>query len=391
MTTPSPVPYPDLVEVHPGPALLRGLGDGPSLGAHRARYGDLPALDALLLRALVAEADVRGRGGAAFPFATKLDGVRKHASALKRPVVVVNLSEGEPASSKDSALALVRPHLVLDGAVAAARALKASAVHVVLPGERALPARQMTTAVGERRDDGVRISLHTAEPRFVAGQASAVLELLAGRRNLPVTTWQPAAFDGLDGRPTLLSNAETWAHVGLLVHRGAAAYRSHGTSAEPGTTLLTVTGPDGRPHVHEVEFGSRLRDVLPDDAAGGPVLLGGFHGAWATWHTVASARVSVLGMRSLGLPLGAGVVLAPGRDACPLEWTTRIVEHLAGQSARRCGPCFNGLPALATALRHLDAERVRTLCGLVERRGACAHPDGTVRLVRSLVGLGLVA
>ena len=392
MTAPSPVPYPDLVEVHPGPALLHGLGHGPSLGAHRARYGDLPEVDALVLRALTHEADVRGRGGAAFPFATKLDGVRKHSSPFNRPVVVVNLSEGEPASSKDSALALVRPHLVLDGAVATARALRASVVHVVLPGERALPARQMTTAVGERdeNEDGVAIELHTAEPRFVAGQASAVIELLSGRRNLPVTAWQPAAFDGLDGRPTLLSNAETWAHVGLLVLRGAAAYRARGNAAEPGTTLLTVTGPDGRPHVHEVEFGTRLREVLPGDAADGAVLLGGFHGAWATWPTAASARVSVPGMRSLGLPLGAGVVLAPGRDACPLSWTSRIVDHLAGQSARRCGPCFNGLPALASAVRALhdgsgpsaEAER---LAGLVAGRGACAHPDGTVRLVRSLL------
>lgn len=391
MTAPSPVPYPDLVEVHPGPALLHGLGHGPSLGAHRARYGDLPGVDVLTLRALAEEAGVRGRGGAAFPFHTKLDGVHRHSSWRKRPVVVVNLSEGEPASSKDSALALVRPHLVLDGAVAAARALRAGAVHVVLPGERVLPARQMTTAVGERHDDGVPIELHTAEPRFVAGQARAVIELLSGRRNLPVTAWQPEAFGGLDGRPTLLSNAETWAHVGLLVHRGGDAYRAHGTVAEPGTTLLTVTGPDGRPHVHEVPFGARLRDVLPADAVDGPVLLGGFHGAWATWPTAVNARVSVPGLRSLGLPLGAGVVLAPGPDACPLDWTTRIVEHLAGQSARRCGPCFNGLPALATALRGRDGARVRSLVGLVEKRGACAHPDGTARLVRSLVGLGLVA
>ena len=74
----------------------------------------------------------------------------------------MNLSEGEPACSKDSALALVRPHLVLDGAVATARALRATEVHVVLPGERALPARQMTTAVGER--DGRDASRSSCTP-----------------------------------------------------------------------------------------------------------------------------------------------------------------------------------------------------------------------------------
>ena len=67
----------------------------------------------------------------------------------------------------------------------------------------------------------------------------------------------------------------------------------------------------------------------------------------------------------------------------------RIVAYLAGQSARRCGPCLNGLPALAEAVSAIDdgtgTARVEQLAGLVERRGACAHPDGTVRLVRSLL------
>jgi len=65
-----------------------------------------------------------------------------------------------------------------------------------------------------------------------------------------------------------------------------------------------------------------------------------------------------------------------------------VVAYLAAQSAGRCGPCLNGLPALATAVAALDdgrgTRRVSDLATLVEGRGACAHPDGTVRLVRSL-------
>lgn len=216
-----------------------------------------------------------------------------------------------------------------------------------------------------------------------------MVELIAGRPNLPVTSWQPEAVSGVGGRPTLLSNAETWAHVALLMHSGVSAYRRFGTAAEPGTALLSVTTPGAVPHVHEVGYGARLRDVIPQSVAGAPVLIGGFHGSWATWDTLASVRVSVPGMRSLGVALGAGVVHAPGPDACPLAVTVRIIDFLASQSARRCGPCFNGLPALALALhRVLDGSgarsRVEQLASLVVRRGACAHPDGTVRLVRSL-------
>lgn len=388
MNTPSPVPFPDEIRVHPGPALLDGIERGPSLTAHRAQYGALPRLDAAALQDLVAAVALRGRGGAAFPFATKLEAVRERAGRTRRPVVVVNASEGEPASSKDHALALTRPHLVLDGAVTAAVALLAREVHVVLPGERPLAASRMRRAIAER-DDPVPIVEHTAAPRFVAGQARAVIELISGRPNLPVTAWAPEAMDGVGGRPTLLSNAETWAHVGLLAHRDVASYRRFGTPTEPGTALLTVTAAGALPQVHEVAYGARLRDVLPPSVAGAPALIGGFHGSWATWETLASVRVSVTGMRSIGLPLGAGVVHAPGPDACPLAVTVRITDHLASQSARRCGPCLNGLPALALALhRVLDGSggraRVEELSALVVRRGACAHPDGTVRLVRSL-------
>lgn len=380
----SPVPVPDDILVRPGPALLRGIADGPSLAAHRERYGALPRLTLSDLGALVGEVGLRGRGGAAFPFATKLAA----AAAGRRPVVVVNLAEGEPASSKDMALALTRPHLVLDGAYAAAAALGSRELHVVLPGDRAVAAERMRAALRER-PERLLVHEHTAAPRFVAGQARAVVELIESRPNLPVTAWRPEAVSGVQGRPTLLSNAETWAHVGLLALRGAAAYRRLGTPGEPGTTLLTVTAQGAVPQVHEVELGSRLRDVLPaDDGSSG--IIGGFHGSWATAETLSRARVSVPDLQALGIPLGAGVVLLPGPGACPLQLTSRIVDHLAGQSAGRCGPCLNGLPALAGALHGVvngseGTSRVEQLCGLVVRRGACAHPDGTARLVRSML------
>ncbi len=384
---PSPVPVPHHVHVLPGPALLAGLDVGAALAAHRERYGPLPHVELDILMDLVGRAGVRGRGGASFPFATKLAG----AARRRRPVVVVNLAEGEPASAKDSALALARPHLVLDGAVATARALRAREVHVVLPGERGETAWSMSEAVAERSDP-VTFRLHTAAGRFVAGQARAVIELMSGRPNLPVTAWTPESVSGHGGRPTLLSNAETWAQVGLLVLGGASAYRRLGTPIEPGTTLLTLSRPGAPPEVHEVAFGTPWTQVLRPLPAQAEVLVGGFHGTWTRWETLAGLHVSPTGMLAAGIPLGAGVVHVPGPTTCPLTFTSAVVDYLAGQSAGRCGPCFNGLPALARELRAVTygrdtAARVAELSDLVERRGACAHPDGTVRLVRSALAV----
>jgi len=367
-------------EVHEGLALLAGVAGGPSLAAHRAAYGEPSAPELGALLRLLDDVGLRGRGGAAFPFATKL---RAAATQPGRPVVVVNLSEGEPASSKDSALARTQPHLVLDGAVLTARALGARQVHVVLPGDRPLTVAAMEAAMAERRDQKVRLVRHEAAPRFVAGQARAVLELMAGRPNLPVTAWTPEAVSGHKRQPTLLSNAETWAHVGHLLLTGPP--RGLGTDDEPGTTLLTVRLPGERVAVREVEYGSPLAALLPEGDA--PVLLGGFHGTWVTARTARRLTISVPGMRAAGCSLGAGLVLAV--EDCPVVWTQRLTRYLAGQSAGRCGPCRNGLPALADAIEAIDdggsVGRVQELSGLVERRGACAHPDGTVRLVRSLL------
>ncbi|WP_395659448.1 NADH-ubiquinone oxidoreductase-F iron-sulfur binding region domain-containing protein [Nocardioides sp.] len=379
--TASPVPVSGAPRVLPGPALLSGVGGRADLAAHRAQYGSLPRLRLDDLLGSLARLRVRGRGGAAFPFETKL----RTAAAGRRPVVVVNLSEGEPASAKDCALATTRPHLVLDGAVVTARALGARELHVVVPAERPRVAASVLAALDER-DDRLTIVVHTAEARFVAGQARAVLELMGGRPNLPVTAWTPEAVSGHRGRPTLLSNAETWAQVGRLVLVGEERYAAHGTPEEPGTTLLTLSAPT--PAVVEVAFGTPWRDVLPDTWAGRPVLVGGFHGTWLRWEDLATGTVSVDAMRAAGTPLGAGVLVCPAE--CPVAFTARVVDYLASQSAGRCGPCFNGLPALATAVRAVaggtgPTDRVEELAALVTGRGACAHPDGTVRLVRSML------
>jgi NADH:ubiquinone oxidoreductase subunit F (NADH-binding) len=292
--------------------------------------------------------------------------------------VVVNLSEGEPASYKDTVLGLGRPHLVLDGAAVVARSLATREVHVVVPGGRPLVGDALRRAVDERRDRA-RFTLHEAEDWFVAGQAQAVLQLMSGRPNLPVTAWTPEALRGHRGRPTLLCNAETWAQVGARVLPATA-------SAAP-TTLLTWDG-EQRPLVSEVLDGSRWAEGLPLGDA--PLLVGGYHGAWTTTERLGLLPVDREEMKEAGVPLGAGTVLPLGAGECPVTMTARITAYLASQTAGRCGPCLNGLPALASAVDAVASgvggvDRVERLRQLVTGRGACAHPDGTARLVGSLV------
>lgn len=371
-----------LIDVAPGPWLLSS--PHPDLATHRGRFGPLPMLSADQLADLTSRHDVLGRGGAGFPFGVKLRAVA--AGRARRRHLVVNVSEGEPASAKDVALAATSPHLVLDGAAMAAAALGVRTVHLVVPQEHPFVTHALNAAISEREADvgrSVRWRLHQATPRFVAGESSAVIELIEGRANLPVTSWQRAAVKGLHGQPTLLCNAETFAQVAALVLAGDQV---PGTADEPGTRLLSVTRGH-RIHVQEVAHGTPWSSVLSRAELNGPVLVGGYHGQWAAPGALNDAFVSAASMRAHGLALGAGIVLPLPEGSCGLTYSVQVAQYLADQSAGRCGPCVNGLPALAVAFADLAAGRqgadVDALFDLVHGRGACSHPDGTVRLVSS--------
>jgi NADH:ubiquinone oxidoreductase subunit F (NADH-binding) len=200
---------------------------------------------------------------------------------------------------------------------------------------------------------------------------------------------------GVDGRPTLVQNAETVAHLGLIAAHGPEWFRSLGTADEPGTALVTVSGAVARPAVVEAAFGARLTDIVA--RAGGAVeplqavLLGGYFGTWVPAGAAMAAPYSRAGLAPLGASPGAGVVVALPVSACPLVETARVLGWFAGESAGQCGPCVFGLRALADTTMALargdaradDVARLRRWAGEIEGRGACRHPDGATGLLRS--------
>jgi NADH:ubiquinone oxidoreductase subunit F (NADH-binding) len=388
----APAGYSAQIAVLEGPRLLSGVAQGPGLDAHRVSWQAPPMRPAASLIADLRKVRLLGRGGAMFPFARKLTTAIE--SGRKREIVV-NAVESEPASAKDSALMATSPHLVLDGAEIVAHALKARTVRIIVSTDRPAVAEAVRRAVAEREStrSSVRLRVYEADGGFVAGQRQAVIELIEGRENLPVTAWQPEAETGAFGRPTVLSNAETYAHVAALVALGPGTFGRAGTLNEPGTTLLTVAGDGPGGVVLEVPLGERLAVVLHRCGyeVEMPALVGGYHGTWVPAAEVSRRRLSREDLATVGATLGCGVVLPLGPDSCPVLLTAQIVEYLAAGNSRRCGPCTKGLPALAEAVTSLAAgggtaarERITTVSDLVRDRGACSHPDGTVRLVASL-------
>ncbi|MER5434095.1 NADH-ubiquinone oxidoreductase-F iron-sulfur binding region domain-containing protein [Streptomyces sp. NPDC002588] len=363
---------------------------------HLRRYGPPPTGDrgSLPLVEAAAAAGLTGRGGAGFPTARKLGAV---AARRGRRVVVVNAMESEPPSRKDQFLIAVAPHLVLDGAVLAATAVGADTVHVCLPRGRADRYRRLSAAVDERRRarvDQVRLCLHALPHFYVSSESTSLVRWLNGGPARPQGGPPRTHERGVGRRPTLVHNAETLAHLALIARYGPAWFRQAGTPDEPGTLLVTVSGAARAPAVLEVALGTPLATVL--DQAGGvtqplrAVLLGGFAGTWLSaghLHTPLTRH----DLAPLGAAPGAGVLVALPEASCGLTETARILGFLAAHSARQCGPCHLGLPAVAedfTALATGRADtallsRLRRRVGLLPDRGACRHPDGAARLAAS--------
>jgi NADH:ubiquinone oxidoreductase subunit F (NADH-binding) len=370
-------------------------GELPS--SPRRRRGPSPLIEQ------IGRAGLRGRGGAGFPTATKMRAVE---SAKGRPIVLANAAEGEPASLKDLTLIHSLPHLVLDGGVLAAQAVGADEVilcvcesleaHVLDGLARAIEERRAMRS--ERGADRLpRLRLMTVPQHYVAGQESALVNHLNGGPAMPTFT-PPLPFErGVARRPTLINNAETLAHIALIARHGAQWFRQLGVAAQPGSTLVTLSGPVAAPGVYEIEYGASLSSLI--DAAGGATgrvlgaLLGGYAGSWIGAEHMHGVVLSDEHLAPLGTSLGAGVVLLLSDEACPVAETARVARWLAGQSTGQCGPCVNGLAALADTVEEVAGgvaqdeatRRIAALAALVRRRGACAHPDGAVNFILSSI------
>jgi NADH:ubiquinone oxidoreductase subunit F (NADH-binding) len=301
--------------------------------------------------------------------------------------VVVNGVEGEPQSLKDRVLMTTRPHLILDGALLAARTLHASEVVVCIREDHLAARAAMVRALGERPEAELRSARIVAAPaRYVAGESSAVVNLIRLGNAAPMSNVS---------EPVLVQNVETLAHTALIARSGAEWYRSAGRSGAAGTVLLTIAGAVAATGVLEVEAGTTVREAI--DLAGGVVgrplamLFGGYFGAWIPADEAKDLPLDGPMLSARSLSLGCGVIAILPDSRCGVCETARVMRYLAAESSAQCGPCFFGLRALADACGRIkdhgsnleDLARLQRWAAEVTGRGACRHPDGAAIFLQS--------
>lgn len=357
------------------------------LPEHAERFPSGVRLTDDALHSAIHAVDLTGRGGAHFPVARKL----KSLLAMGAGTVVINGAESELLSSKDAMLMQLHPHLVLDGAQALARLTRAHEVVVWLREGAAASLASMQVAAYERaRDaryqDEVPVRILFGPARYLAGEATAVIAGIRGMTAIPSFVETPSMPWG-DGEPVLVHNVETHARVGLLAGRGPEAYQA--------SSLVTLVLPRHR-LVVEARRGTTFASMFAQERLTPPpaVLLGGYSGTWQPWDRIATLQVDPVTLRRHGIAFGSGIVAQAPADREELDWTAEIVAWMSTENAGQCGPCIFGLPELSRQFADFHTARKRStrqrrklddLLQVIDGRGACRHPDGVVRLVRSAI------
>ncbi|MGH2404045.1 MAG: NADH-quinone oxidoreductase subunit NuoF [bacterium] len=298
------------------------------------------------------QSSLRGKGGAGFPTGQKWKFIPR-AAPVK--YVVVNADEGEPGTFKDRTLIEGCPHLLIEGVLLAAMTIGARKAYIYLRKEfyqgrrlldEALAEARAARLVGERvfgSDHSVEIVVHSGAGAYIAGEESALLESLEGRRAFPRLRPPFPAQAGLYQQPTLLHNVETLCHVPAIVRMGPEKYKELGPPA-----LFSVSGAVVRPGVYEAPLGVTLRSLVFDHAGGlrpGRRFVAAFPGGSSSAILVEKdldVKMDYDTLRQAGTMLGSAAVIVIDDSADVVHVIARTVEFYRDESCGKCTPCREG-------------------------------------------------
>ncbi len=343
----------------------------------------------------LADSGLRGRGGGWFPAARKWQAVRAEAldpfaGGGRPPVVVANGAEGEPGSIKDRHVMNTRPGDVLAGVRLASRAVGATEAIVYLKGSFARPADSLERALRAEPMNGLTVEVRRGEDSYIAGEETALLESLEGRRAWPRPKPPLPFASGLFGRPTLVQNVETLARVPAAIADPDAFRASE-------TTLVSLWGHVRRPGVYEVRLGTPLAQIVEQEGCGAPDGIGMlFPGGPSAAPLGADGTGTALdpdALRAAGSGLGTASVLVVGRSVCPVGVAASLAGFFERESCGQCPPCTLGTARLADILRSLEAGQARAAdlgflaeaAGFMSDHGYCAHSRTAAGSVRGLL------
>ena len=359
----------------------------------------------------VKASNLRGRGGAGFPtglkwtFMPEPDGRPRYLAC--------NADESEPGTFKDRQLMEYNPHLMFEGILIAGYAMSIDACFVYVRGEYADWIRLMERELQKAYDKGyvgdnimgtdfsMDIVMHKGAGAYICGEETSLMNSLEGKRGYPRYKPPFPAQKGLWASPTTINNVESFAHVPLIIDRGADWFGSVGAEGQPGPTLYGISGHVNRPGVYEYPTGMLITDLI-DEVAGGmlkdkgvkAIVPGGSSTPPLRGENIPGVTMDDDTMQEVGSRTGTFGMLILDEDTDMVSYLRRVTHFYQHESCGQCTPCREGtgwLEAIVTRIDEGDGT-MRDLDLLLDLsdqmdggRTICAFADGAVGPVRETV------
>jgi len=302
---------------------------------------------------------LRGRGGAGFSTGQKWALVARAQNSPK--YIVANLDEGDPGVFANRTLAEADPHAIIEGMLIAAYAVGAAKGYIYIRSEYPLAIQTLQKAIAQAKsmsllgenilemDFKFDLELRFGAGAFVAGEETAILASVEGRRAMPRPRPPYPANSGLWKKPTLIQNVETLANIPLIVQNGGLWFSKLGTTKCTGTKCFSLTGQINNPGLIEVPMGITLREVVFEIGGGVPdgnkfkaVLVGGPSGGCLP-DTLLELPIDYDSLSKVGAIMGSGGIVVLDEKSCMVDTAKFFTEFCVEESCGKCTPCRAGL------------------------------------------------
>ena len=307
---------------------------------------------------VVKKSGLRGRGGAGFPTGRKWQFC--HDASGEGKYVVCNADEGDPGAFMDRAVLESDPHSVLEGMIIAGYSVGAERGYIYVRAEYPLAIKRLQIAIAQAREKGFLgknilgsgfnfdIAIFKGAGAFVCGEETALILSLEGKRGAPYLRPPYPAISGLQGKPTLLNNVETFACVSSIIVKGSSWFGSMGTERSKGTKVFALAGKIKNTGLVEVPMGTTLRTVIFDIGGGVPdgkrfkaVQTGGPSGGCIPLYLL-DLPVDYEALTQAGSIMGSGGMLVMDEDTCMVDVARYFLDFTQKESCGQCLPCKLG-------------------------------------------------
>jgi len=343
-------------------------------GGYTALEKVLAAADPAWVVAEVKLSGLRGRGGAGFPTGRKWEMLAARPAGRGK-FLVCNADEGDPGAYMDRSLLEGNPHLIIEGMIIGACGTGATRGIVYVRNEYPIAIKHLTTALDQARalgllgedilGSGVSFDIHIVRGAgaFVCGEETALIRSIEGHPGEPRQRPPFPVEKGIDGKPTVINNVETWANVPLVFQQGAAAYATVGTEGNAGTKIFSLVGKIRNTGLVEVPMGTTVREIV-HDIGGGPsgkaqikaVQTGGPSGG-----CIPAARfdlpIDYDSLARAGSIMGSGGMIVMDENTCMVDVARYFMNFLKGESCGKCFTCRKGTQRMHEILDDISRGR----------------------------------